>query len=147
MYLKLRRTNIPFASFPSILSSCSLQSRASSNPNPRKSTEFAMCSSFSPVRRVGTFERFILGSCNGCLLANSFYARVLVFFQTSYHFLFLLDISGILFIVYVLALSLIDKLNKSIEFVFYASAYISPHCDLIVISARAESSIQSPSAS
>lgn len=108
-----------------------------------------MCSSFSPVRRVGTFERFILGSCNGCLLANSFYARVLVFFQPSYHFLFLLDMSSILFNVYVLALSLIDKLNKSIQFVFYASVYISAHCDLVVISTRAESSssIKAPSAS
>lgn len=81
------------------------------------------------------------------MLANSFYARVLFFFQPSYHFLFLLDISSILFIVSVLALSLIDKLNKSIEFVFYASVYISPHCDLVVISARAESSVQALSAS
>lgn len=99
MYLKLRRTNIPFTSFPSILSSCSLQSRASSNLNPRKSTAFAMCSSFSPVGRVGTLERFILGFCNECLfglilrscfsiLSNKF--SFLVSFRYQYRVFYLL---------------------------------------------------------
>lgn len=43
-------------SFPSILPSCSLQSRTSYIATSRKSTAFAISSSFSPKRRIGTVE-------------------------------------------------------------------------------------------